>query len=209
LLDYDDRVLGDETIPILGSGHDETPGGRKHPKEFGPLVSVLVFLPVLAIVAVLQMPVLLVAVPWRRWKHRRFVARMQAQNRVMIWSDFARCMEEKRGTLIIRGSQIKWLDWWWTEEDIRAVSPHPVPERTLGYGGKERLALLPFRDWCYARYMESTNGRALLVLGEVKSQVDLLKNNPDANVVVIQPLSRRIARRLRAMVQNERANRIG
>jgi hypothetical protein len=51
-----------------------------------------------------------VAVPWRRWKHRRFVAQMQAQDRVMIWSDFARCMEEKRGTLIIRARRVSgWI----------------------------------------------------------------------------------------------------
>ena len=201
-------MLGDETITILGPGHDETPGAQRRDKKFGPLVSVLVFLPLLTIVAVLQMPVLLVAVPWRRWKHRRFVARLKAQNRVMNWSDFARCMEEKRGTLIIRGSRIKWRDWWWTEEDIRAASPHPVPKRTLGYDRKEQRALLPFREWCYARYIESTNGRAFLVLGEVKSQVDLLKNNPDANLIAVQP-SRRLARRILAQAQNERANRSG
>jgi hypothetical protein len=208
-LDYYGAVLGDETTTILGSPHSERPSGGKRGKEFGPLVSVFVFLPLLAIVGLLQLPVLAVAVPWRRWKHRRFVARMKAQNRVIIWSDFARCIEEKRGTLLIEGSEVKFLHWWWTEEDVRAVSPHPVPERGLTRNRKERRALLPFREWCYLRYTEPSDGRALLVLGEGRYWVDMLENNPDANVVAFQPLSLRLARRARARDQRGRAHSSG
>jgi hypothetical protein len=155
----------------------------------------------------LQLTVLAVAIPCSRWKHRRFVARMKANNRVMVWSDFAQCVEEKSGTLLIEGSEIKWLNWWWTEEDVRAVSPHPLPENKLIHNRKEQRALLPFREWCYARYTEPSNGRALLVLGEVKSQLCLLENNPDANVVAFQPLSWRLAHKARARTQNRRARR--
>ncbi len=199
-------MLGDDTITIFGSSQGKPPSGEKRGKEFGPLVSVFVFVPLLAIVGLLQLPLLAVTIPWHRWKHRRFVARMKAQKRVMIWSDFARCMEGRRGTLLIEGSEIKWLNWWWTEEDIRAVSPHPVPKKRLPYNRKEQRALLLFREWCYERYMEPTNGRALLVLGEGKSEIHMLENNPELNLIVVQPLSLRLARRVRAKSRNGRAN---
>src|ERR1700722_14948704 len=201
-------MWGDQTITIFGSPQDKTPSGEKRGKEFGPFVSVFVFLPLLAIVGLLHLPVLAVAIPWHRWKHRRFVARMKANNRVMAWSDFAQCITEKHGTLLIEGSEIKWLNWWWTEEDIRSVSPHPLSENTLTYNRKEQRALLPFREWCDARYTDPSNGRALLVLGEVKSQLGLLENNPDANVVAFQPLSWRLWRKV-AMARKGRANRGG
>jgi hypothetical protein len=122
---------------------------------------------------------------------------MNANNRVMGWPDFAQSMQGKRGTLLIEGSEIKWLNWWWTEEDVRAVSPHPLPENTLTCNRKEQRDLLPFREWCYARYTDPSSGRALLVLGEVKSQLGLLENNPDANVVAFQPPPWRLVRKAR------------
>jgi hypothetical protein len=192
------RALGNETITIFGSANNEGPNKQEHGKEFGPLVSIFIFLPLLALAALLVSLAAPVAIPWRKLKHRRFVARMKAQKRVMIWSDFARCMEGKRGTLLIEGSETEWLNWWWTEEEIRAVSPHPIPENILTYDRREQRALLPFREWCYARYTEPSDGRALLVLGEVKSQLELLENNPDAKLVAFQPLSWRLARRARA-----------
>jgi len=202
-------MWGDQTTTIFGSPQGKSPNGEKRGKEFGLFVSVFVILPLLALVGLLQLPVLAVAIPWYRWKHRRFVARTKANNRVMPWSDFAQCVEEKRGTLLIEGSEIKWRNWWWTEEDVHTVSPHPLPENKLIHNRKEQRALLPFREWCYARYTEPSNGRALLVLGEVKSQLDLLKNNPDINVVAFQPLSWRLARKARPKAKNGRANPSG
>lgn len=202
-------MLSDETITIFGSPQGKRPSGEKRGKEFGPVLGFFVFLPLLAIVALLQLPALAVAIPWQKWKHRRFVARMKAQRRVMIWSDFARCMEGKRGTLLIEGSEIKWLNWWWTEEDVLTVSPHAIPERTISYNRKKRRTFLPFREWCYTRYTNPTDGRAFLVLGEIRPKVNMLESNTDANVVTFQPLSPRLARRVRARVRNGGANLSG
>jgi hypothetical protein len=165
------------------------PGEGKHGKEYGPLISVFVFLPLLAIVAALQIPVLLVAIPWERCKHRRFVARMKAQNRVMVWSDFVRALDEKRGTLIIEGSAYKSQVWWWSEEDVRGVSPHQCPTGTLADARKKQRGFVPFRKWCYERYTNPANGRAFLVLEEGNSKLDLMEKHPYASAIVVRPPS--------------------
>ena len=64
-LDYHSYVLGHETITIFGRN-----SRRKNSKEFGPLVSIFVFLPLLAIFAVVQLPFLPIAALWERARER-------------------------------------------------------------------------------------------------------------------------------------------
>lgn len=177
-------MLGSEPIAIFGREQGETPSGGKRGREFGSLVGVFIFLPQLAIVAGLQLPVLLVAVPWQRWKHRHFVERMKAQNRVMAWSDFIRCAEEKRGTLIIEGERFKGATGWWTDENVRAVSPHCFSESTLGKVGRKQRGYIPFRTWCYERYTNPASGHAFLVVEEGESKLHFLEKQPDTAVIV-------------------------
>src|SRR5438270_988199 len=107
-----------EPITTLGSQ-------RKKPKEFGPLAGMFVFMPLLAIVALASLPFLPLVRWWEKRKRRLLTDAMTAKNRVMVWPEFVKALEEKRGTLIIEGDPWKGPNFWWTAEDVRSLSPHP------------------------------------------------------------------------------------
>jgi hypothetical protein len=175
-------VLGRETITIFG----RTAGGRKNGKESGTLVSLFVFLPLLAIFAVVQLPFLPIAALWERAREKRLIREMTKQNRVMVWPDFVRSIKDKRGTWIIGGLPPN-PDWWWTEEDVRAVSPYPCPDDVAWTD----VSLTPFRLWCYDRYTNQVNGRGLLVVGRNGDRLDFLeRDSPEVNSIVAVPPSR-------------------
>jgi hypothetical protein len=184
-------MLGRETISIFGRAD----GGRKSGKEFGSLVGFFVFLPLLALVAVLQLPFLPIVALWERSQQKRLLQQMTKQNRVMQWSEFVQALQEKRGTLIIEGEWLNGAIWWWTEEDVRAASPPSFSESTLGTVREKQLGCIPFRRWCYERYTNPTNGRAFLIVGDDKSKLDLLEKQPETPVIDTRRPSRRSRKR--------------
>lgn len=151
---YHVRVRG-EPISILGS----TP---KRPKEFGPLVSLFVFVPLLALYALVSLPFLPLVAWWEKGRRRLLIDAMTAQNRVMQWPEFVRALQEKRGVLIVQGDPWKGPDFWWTAENVGSLSPHPC---SCDLGTLFDRSYRPFRAWCHERYISPVTGSALLVLG--------------------------------------------
>jgi hypothetical protein len=190
-LDYHWYVLSREAITIFGRA-----SRQKNGKESGPLVSLFLYLPLLAIFAVLQLPFLPIAALWERSKRKRLVQQMTKQNRVMVWPDFVRALKDKRGTWIIGGLPPN-PDWWWTEEDVRAVSPYACPNDLDDLAWTDK-SFTPFRLWCYERYTNQAHGRALLVVGRNGARLDFLENDsPEVNSIVAIPPSRRMRKEQR------------
>lgn len=144
-----------EPISTLGSQ-------PRRPKEFGPLVSLLVFVPLMAIAALVSLPALPVVTYWEKRKRRLLTHAMTAKNRAMQWPEFVQAVEEKRGTLIIEGDPRKGPNFWWTAEDVSSLSPHPC---SCDLGTLFDRRYRPFRAWCDERYTSPATGSAFLVLG--------------------------------------------
>jgi hypothetical protein len=144
-----------EPLTIFGSQ-------RKGPKEFGPLVGLFVFVPLMAIAALASLPFLPFAALWERRKTRLLTDAMTAKNRVMQWPEFVQAVQEKRGTLIIEGDPWKGPNFWWTAENVSSLSPHPC---SCDLGTLFDRSYRPFRAWCYERYTSPATGSAFLVLG--------------------------------------------
>lgn len=135
---------------------------RREPRHFGPLVSVLVFLPLLVIASVASLPVVPIFA-WQQRRNKRLLADAMAKgDRVILWPDFVQALGTKRGTLIVEGDPRKGPNLWWTAHDVCATSPYPC-SRDIGalFDPKYR----PFRVWCHENYTSPTTGTALLVTG--------------------------------------------
>jgi hypothetical protein len=143
-----------EAISISGSR-------RKGPKEYGPAVSLFV-VALIAIAYVLALPFLPIVVYWERRKKRVLARAMTRQNRTLLWTDFARALEGKRGTLIVEGDPRKDPNLWWTPEDIRLLSPHPCSDDLSSLFNR---SYRPFMRWCFERHTSPSSGSAFLVLG--------------------------------------------
>ena len=125
-------------------------------------MGLLVFMPLLAIAALISLLFTPIAALWEKRKKRLLKDAMTAKNRAMQWPEFVQALEEKRGTLIVEGDPRKGPDFWWTSENIRTVSPHSC---SCDLGTLFDRNYKPFRAWCYERYTSPATGTALLVLG--------------------------------------------
>ena len=144
-----------EPISIPGSQ-------RKGPKEFGPLVGLFVLVPLMAVVALVSLPVTPLVASWEKRRRRLLTDAMTATNRVIQWSEFVQALEKKCGTLIVEGDPFKAPNFWWTAEDVCSVSPHPCCRNLRSLFDQTHS---PFRAWCHKRYTSPATGRAFLVLG--------------------------------------------
>ena len=135
---------------------------RKGPREFGPVIGLLVIVPLMAMAAALSLPFLPALAYWGRRKKRLLAHAMTKQNRVLPWPDFVCALEEKRGTLIVEGDPFKGPNLWWTPEDVRIASPHRCSENLHSLFDR---SYDPFMRWCFERYTSPSTGSALLVLG--------------------------------------------
>lgn len=153
--------MRDEFITLFGR---ETQARRnaRGPREFGPVASCLVFMPLLAIAAPLSIPYMLVRrAVWNR--HEKFLgSRMAKVNRVIGWADFIKVVNENRGTLIAECESSKGpFRRWWTPDNIYALTPYPCGDHVSMWFGE----FLPFRKWCFEKYTSQTTGSAVLVIG--------------------------------------------
>ncbi len=106
------------------------PRGIRLPAVFGCLVFPLMLLAI---------PI---SIPWglvdnwlQRRRERAFREDLRARGRLMSWEDVHRAMDENRGTLLEEWYSFKGpVRYWWTAENVREVSPHPVGDWTRSSG---------------------------------------------------------------------------
>ena len=84
---------------------------RKGPREFGPLVGLLVFAPLMAIAALVALPALPVVAWWERRKTRLLTDALTTKDRVMQWPEFVQALQENSGTLMVEGDPRKGPDF--------------------------------------------------------------------------------------------------
>lgn len=112
----------------------------------------------------------------------RFRSRMRNQGRYLLWQEAIRRIEASEGTLIVAWYD-KGLSFWWTAEDIVAVSPHPVPH------DREESIIhddMPFTAWCQERYLNLDHGTAYYTELPRKARRRWPQSLPQIRVVYVQ-----------------------
>ena len=131
----------------------------KRGRKIGPVGSLLL-LPFLLVAGVLSFPYAMLKAFSRKRNKQKLQARMEAQGRVIEWSEFLNALNETRGTAIIERYSFKGPVYlWWTPENLYDVCPYPTVDwMTLhdeSYG--------PFAEGCRIRYTSRDAGSAVLV----------------------------------------------
>lgn len=140
-----------------------TDAPQRSPREFGSFLGCFFFMPLLLIGSVLFIPFGLGALAHQEWKEKRFSRRMKTLGRTIRYEDLEPAAESKGGTHIFEW-RYKFkgpIRWWWTPDDVSALSPHPSADR---FDMAEDSAFLPFIEWCFRQYTSPTSGKALYVI---------------------------------------------
>jgi hypothetical protein len=95
-------------------------------------------------------------------KRRR--ARLRKLGRCLSWPDVERRMEllQSPSTLIVQTANLVPARTWWTEEDVLAKSPLPLPDETRIQHPSIQMALHPLNEWCQFKYFDEKTGSAFL-----------------------------------------------
>ncbi|MFK7822317.1 MAG: hypothetical protein AB8G99_26725 [Planctomycetaceae bacterium] len=72
------------------------------------------------------------------------------------------------GTLIVDSPTLGWglKQCWWTPDEIRTITPHPVPTeatREAHYETEPETPGLPFDRWVHSHYLDTDGGSAILL----------------------------------------------
>lgn len=136
------------------------PGEKLISNLLGSLLG-LALVPVLAVAAILTLPVFFVIRWMRGLREQGFRSSIRSSGRGLSWQEFRRAMSEQGGTCIEeRFSPHGLVRFWWTPEDIYAESPHEI---TSWFAMRKGGRYAPFIYWCRQRYTSFETGSALLV----------------------------------------------
>jgi hypothetical protein len=116
----------------------------------------------LAIAAVLSIPVAFVASTVQKKREQSFKKQMKATGRAMERRDFEQVLQEGRGTVIVESHSLKGpFRWWWTVENLYDICPFPLVTWLETMPNDE--CYRPLAEWCRREYTNIDQGRALLV----------------------------------------------
>jgi hypothetical protein len=101
------------------------------------------------------------------FQERRFQKQMQEQGRFINWNDLVVRLEDGQGTIIVEGQHKMPYRVWWTQENVPALYPQPLPtEQELSDASMDYYCTddetHPFMEWCFTRYLHPDNGLASL-----------------------------------------------
>jgi hypothetical protein len=149
-------------MPLVRRGDDNTPIAWWE-WLFAPILMPL-FLVWMVLLAVLSFPVGLVY-SFQQWREeKRLRPRLTAAGRWIDWSEVEAGLRAGVGTLIIehRSPQGPVREWW-TEDDVIARAPIPLPADVRTPPPEEQIpAVLQYGRECAARYVDVESGSARL-----------------------------------------------
>jgi len=125
-----------------------------------------VFIPIILFFWTLAIPLSLLAALYSaagfvKRSERRFQQRMRNAGRFVDWSEIEKRSTASPSTLIIQGPGMQSPCFWWTEDDLPAISPLPVSQfrEALGHGRGWRD---PFTVWSWFIYLSDRHAKARL-----------------------------------------------
>jgi hypothetical protein len=147
-------------IPYVRSGGDETPWAWWE-WLFAPIALPL-FAAFLLVLVVVSVPVVYVGWLWQRREEKQLRRRLAEVGRFVEWDEVETKLKAGEGTLIIEDRSPKRLPRaWWTEDDLVAAAPVPLPA-SLNSAPEEAQPLQDYARACSARYVDLESGTAKL-----------------------------------------------
>src|SRR5262249_5170874 len=148
------------------------------------------FIPIILFFWTLAIPLSLLAALYSaagfvKRSERRFQQRMRDAGRFVEWSEIEKRLAEYPSTLIIQGPGMQSPACWWTEDNIPATSPLPVPQfrEALGHGRGWRD---PFTVWSWFTYLSDQHGTARLTQppNDFLDRIDVFEDNAECRAKV-------------------------
>lgn len=149
-------------IPLVRSGSDETPIAWWE-WLFAPILMPLFFI-FLLVMAIVSVPVEFVYRLRQQHQEKQLRPRIAAVGRFMEWAEVEAKLKVGVGTLIVEHRSPKGpIREWWTEDDLAAAAPVPLPASLKSPPGEGQLQpLVEFAKSCLARYVDIEMGTAKL-----------------------------------------------
>ena len=182
--DHSSTAMGDETQVVVNK--------HKGPINLG-LFGGILLLPFLFLAAALSIPYALVASRIRDHKEKQLRIKLKEGGRTIEWHQFLRELSAGRGTLFIDMCWPKGPErWWWTEDDVRTLSPYPLPDTP------EILIDIysefdPVRNWCTELYTSPTTGKASLVVGANKEKQPVKQELNSMRIITLYRTKMRVS----------------
>jgi hypothetical protein len=133
----------------------------------GVSLGCFIVFPLLIVLGALSIPLGLIAALWlaagfERRRARKFETRMRTSGRFLEWDEVEERLKDAPSTLIVQTAGGAPMRYWWTQDDIRAISPLDLPpsHEACSPGGTGSNG--PFVAWSYAIYLSESSGKALL-----------------------------------------------
>jgi hypothetical protein len=149
---------------LVRSGADETPFAWWE-WLFIPIM-VPLFIVFLLVAAVVSVPLEFVYRLWVQRQERRLPPRLAAVGRSLEWSAVEGKLRAGEGTLIVEHRSPKGpVREWWTEDDLIAAAPVPVPSSLQSPPAEGQLG--PLREYarvCASKYVNVESGSAKLTV---------------------------------------------
>ncbi len=117
---------------------------------------------VLGVLWIFCWPIAVGATAMGSWRFKRL---MKKRNRYIGWEDLKPHLERGDGTLLFQWEQGSLAGYfWWTEQDVKKISPIPCTEEKQYDRSPGRLGEHPFTMWCHEYYTNEDTGTALLIV---------------------------------------------
>jgi hypothetical protein len=128
-------------------------------------VGCAIVLPLFFVLAVLSIPMALIAVNLHWWHGRRLQKRMRDAGRSLTWEQVEKQMKalQSPSTLILQFGHMSDTRAWWTVDDILTHSPLKFPKMWDLLHPSASECNHPFTEWCHSKYLDEQSGKAFLV----------------------------------------------
>jgi hypothetical protein len=127
-----------------------------------------------AVIVLAAFPFILVSDFKRQRETKRHRLEMVSQGRFVRWEEVLQRSNGSHGTLIIETANKMGLRVWWTSDNVRHLTPYPIPveEEELWFPEAPHRN---FVRWLHAQYIDTAEGRGFLTSPEIDLPPGLLR----------------------------------
>lgn len=173
--------------------------GEEIENEFAHGMGCLLIFAFLLIMCVLYAPLMLAGGAIYAIQEKRRRRRMRKLGRFLSWPEVLKRMESAQTpcTLILQMANLTPTRAWWTQDDLLAQIPLPLPDERAIWDPSAHGAQHPLNEWCQFKYFDESTGSAFLTdlpdstkallrrFHDAKNRAQLREQFPKLNVVVV------------------------
>lgn len=173
--------------------------GEEIENEFAHGMGILLIFAFVLVMCVLYAPLALAGGAILAIQEKRRRRRMRKLSRFLSWPEVLKRTESARTscTLILQMANLTPTRAWWTQDDVLALIPLPLPDERSIWDPSDRGARHPLNEWCQFKYFDENTGTAFLTelpdsikdllrrFHDGKNRAQLCEQFPKLNVVVV------------------------